>query len=81
METNLLQLGRGPHTQRRLLPNLKFLRVHAACCRIARLSGIAAEYLDDIYRRLDEQRVLSGDSRSADVLDHVLRRLQDTQAY
>ena len=80
METNLLQLGRGQHTQRRLLPNPKFLRIHAACCRIARLSGIA-EYLDDIYRRLDEQHVLSADGRSADVLDHVLRRLQDTRAY
>ncbi|TFK82705.1 hypothetical protein K466DRAFT_556152 [Polyporus arcularius HHB13444] len=61
------------------LPNPEYLRIHAACCRVAHLSG-AAEYLDDIYRRMERQPVLSEGGESADVLHYVLRRLQATQA-
>ncbi len=61
------------------LPDAKYLRIHAACCRIAHLSG-AAEYLDDIHRRMERDPVLSEGGESADVLHYVLRRLQATQA-
>ncbi|RDX41752.1 hypothetical protein OH76DRAFT_1302753, partial [Lentinus brumalis] len=55
------------------LPDAKYLRIHAACCRIAHLSG-AAEYLDDIHRRMERDPVLLEGGESADVLHYVLRR-------
>ena len=58
------------------LPSPKYLRIHAACCRIAHLSG-AAEYLDKIYRDEEELSVLSSDGASAPVLSHLLQRLVD----
>ncbi|TFK83085.1 hypothetical protein K466DRAFT_590014 [Polyporus arcularius HHB13444] len=55
-------------------PSPRYLRVHAACCRIAHMSG-AAEYIDKIYRDEEELGVLSEDGTSAPVLAHFLQRL------
>ncbi|KAI0760564.1 hypothetical protein C8Q74DRAFT_239368 [Fomes fomentarius] len=60
------------HESSRLaLPNPRYLRLHAACCRVAHLSG-AAEYLNEIYRELDEIQVLAADGSSAEVLSVAL---------
>ncbi|KAI9060386.1 hypothetical protein FKP32DRAFT_1578008 [Trametes sanguinea] len=53
------------------LPSPKYLRIHAACCRIAHLSG-AAEHLDVIFRDMEELNVLAHDGSSADVLTYAL---------
>ena len=55
------------------LPNPKYLAIHAACCRVAHMSG-AAEYLDGILRDMEELQVLSEDGASADVLAFALHR-------
>ena len=56
------------------LPSPKYLRIHAHCCRIAHMSG-AAEYLDIIYRDMEELKVLAADGTSADVLDIAISGL------
>ncbi|KZT06607.1 uncharacterized protein LAESUDRAFT_725698 [Laetiporus sulphureus 93-53] len=53
------------------LPSPKYLRIHAACCRVAHLSG-AAEYLDRVLRDMEELPVLAENGASADVLAHAL---------
>ncbi len=69
--------SQGPATSderessRLALPNPRYLRLHAACCRVAHLSG-AAEYLNEIYRELDEIQVLAADGSSAEVLSVAL---------
>ncbi|EPS99343.1 hypothetical protein FOMPIDRAFT_1147471 [Fomitopsis schrenkii] len=56
------------------LPNPKYLRIHAACCKVAHLSG-AAEYLEEVYRDVDSLEVLANDGSSAQVLDAALWRI------
>ncbi|KAI0334048.1 hypothetical protein GY45DRAFT_1295942 [Cubamyces sp. BRFM 1775] len=53
------------------LPSPKYLRIHAACFRIAHLSG-AAEHLDHIFREMEELKVLALDGTFADVLAYAL---------
>ncbi|KIM79419.1 hypothetical protein PILCRDRAFT_823348 [Piloderma croceum F 1598] len=55
------------------LPDSRYLKMHAACCRVAHMSG-AAGYLDDIMDDLDEGRtkVLSEDGSSSRILDFAL---------
>ncbi|KAI0661851.1 hypothetical protein C8Q70DRAFT_1052152 [Cubamyces menziesii] len=55
------------------LPSPRYLEVHAACCRIAHMSG-AADYLDLIYRHMEELKVLANNGASADVLSFALHR-------
>ena len=56
------------------LPNPKYLRIHAHCCRIAHMSG-AAVCLVILYRDMQELKVLAADGSSADVLDIAISRL------
>ncbi|KAH9829044.1 uncharacterized protein C8Q71DRAFT_718745 [Rhodofomes roseus] len=56
------------------LPNPRCLSIHAACCRIAHMSG-AAKYLDVIFRDMEELDVLAEDGASAEVLTYALHRL------
>ncbi|PIL29682.1 hypothetical protein GSI_08120 [Ganoderma sinense ZZ0214-1] len=55
------------------LPSAKYLRIHAACCRIAHLAG-AAEYIDEILDEGEEIKVLDPDGSSARVLEYYLLR-------
>ena len=55
-----------------LLPNPVYLRIHAACCRVAHLSG-AGEYVDKILDDVEDTRVLSKDGSSAHILSFVLQ--------
>jgi hypothetical protein len=54
------------------LPNPDYLRIHAACCRIAHLSG-AAEQIDKVLEDLEAMPVLSEDGSSAHVLSFALQ--------
>jgi hypothetical protein len=54
------------------LPNPAYLRIHAACCRVAHLSG-AGEYVDKFLEDLEDTRVLSKDGSSAHILSFVLQ--------
>ncbi|KAI0757946.1 hypothetical protein C8Q74DRAFT_1451960 [Fomes fomentarius] len=56
------------------LPDPRYLRLRAACCKVAHLSG-AAEYLDEIYWDMDTIQVLAFDGSSAEVLDAALWRV------
>ncbi|KAH9080585.1 hypothetical protein EDB83DRAFT_2284635 [Lactarius deliciosus] len=53
------------------LPNPDYLEIHAACCRVAHLSG-AGEYMDKVLEDLEDTRVLSEDGSSAHILSFVL---------
>ena len=54
------------------LPNPTYLRIHAACCRVAHLSG-AGEYMDKILEDIEDIRVLSKDGSSAHILSFALQ--------
>lgn len=54
------------------LPDPRYLKLHAAVCRIAHMSG-AAEYLETYDRKLERIMVLAQDGTSADVLSHRLK--------
>ncbi|KAI0719731.1 hypothetical protein C8T65DRAFT_634937 [Cerioporus squamosus] len=60
------------------LPSRKYLRIHAACCRVAHLSGAAA-YVDAIEREREELQVLAEDGGSARVLEFALAQLRVMQ--
>jgi hypothetical protein len=47
------------------------VRLHAAACRVAHLSG-AGEYLEMVFRKMEETRVLASDGSSVDVLSYAL---------
>jgi hypothetical protein len=61
------------------LPDPRYLEMHAACCRVAHVSG-AAGYVADILDDLDERemRVLSEDGLSAKLLDFALRAMNSS---
>jgi len=49
------------------LPNREYLRLHAAVCRVAHMSGVAG-YLDQEDRDVDRIGVLARDGSSANLL-------------
>jgi hypothetical protein len=55
------------------LPDPRYIKMHAACCRVAHMSG-AAGYMDDIMDDLDQGRtqVLSEDGSGGILLDFAL---------
>lgn len=55
------------------VPSPKLLALHAACAKVAHLSG-AGEYIDKIDRDVEDLGVLSYDGASSSVLDHALLR-------
>ncbi|CAA7265222.1 unnamed protein product [Cyclocybe aegerita] len=70
----------GPHpvvtfttTTNLELPDPKYLRLHAAVCRVAHMSS-AAKYLDLYDRELEERKALARDGSSAELLSTQLRR-------
>ncbi|KAH9000144.1 hypothetical protein EDB92DRAFT_1829591 [Lactarius akahatsu] len=55
------------------LPNPDYLEIHAACCRVAHLSG-AGEYMDKVLEDLEDTRVLSEDGSTAHMLSFALQK-------
>jgi hypothetical protein len=53
------------------LPSPQLLALHATCCKVAHLSG-SAEYIDTVYRDVDEIGVLANDGASHDLLRYAL---------
>ena len=54
-------------------PDPRYLEMHAACCRVAQLSG-AADYMDDIMDNLDkgQTKVLPEDGSCGRILEFAL---------
>ncbi|CAA7269654.1 unnamed protein product [Cyclocybe aegerita] len=53
------------------VPSREYLAIHAACAKVAHLSG-AAEYIDHLYRDMEEMKTLSNDGSSADTLEQAI---------
>ena len=53
------------------LPSPEYLKIHAACAKIAHMSG-AGEYIEQILRDLEDMKILSEDGTSAELLEHLL---------
>ena len=53
------------------VPSQRYLELHAACCRVANLTG-AGEYVDKILRDMEDIQVLSQDGASAEALQYAL---------
>jgi hypothetical protein len=60
-----------PDPEKLPLPSQKYLEIHAACARVAHLSG-ADEHIDKVLRELEHTQVLSKDGTSAEALEHAL---------
>ena len=56
------------------LPDSRYLKLHAAVCRVARMSG-AAEYLESYDHKQEERSVTACDGTSADFLTAWLHRV------
>ncbi|KIK65273.1 hypothetical protein GYMLUDRAFT_219103 [Collybiopsis luxurians FD-317 M1] len=52
------------------LPNPEYLRIHAFVCKVAHMSG-AADYIDDLYRKMERTDVLAEDGSSMDILHRL----------
>ena len=61
------------------LPDPRYLALHAACARVAHLSG-AGEYIDKALRDIEETGALANDGPSH-ALYHALVRRLDVEAY
>ena len=55
------------------LQNPRYLRIHAACCCVAHMSGAAA-YFNEILQDMEDVGVLTEDGSSADLLGFLLHR-------
>ncbi|KAF8810920.1 hypothetical protein BYT27DRAFT_7185242 [Phlegmacium glaucopus] len=53
------------------VPSSEYLAIHAACAKVAHLSG-AGEHIDKILREMEDTKVLSKDGASAEILEHAL---------
>lgn len=53
------------------LPSPAYLKLHAACCQVAHLSG-AAEYVKKFYRDMEDTQVLAHDGSAAKLLEEAL---------
>jgi len=59
------------------LPDPRYIKLHAAVCRIAHLSA-AAEYIEFYERDVESVMALARDGSSADVLSFALQRTKFT---
>jgi len=55
------------------VPSPKLIALHAACAKVAHLSGASA-YIDKLDQDADDLDVLAGDGGSSDILTHVISR-------
>ena len=60
------------------LPSKEYLSLHAACCRVAMMSG-AGVYLDKVIWEQESIGVLSSDGSSADVFVNAVLKAYHTQ--
>jgi hypothetical protein len=57
------------------VPSPDYLAIHAACAKVAHLSG-AAECIDKLYEDMDDSETLAPDGTSASMLEHAIFELQ-----
>jgi len=57
------------------VPSPTYLAIHAACAKVAHLSG-AAECIDKLYRDMDDSTTLDPHGASASMLEHAIFELQ-----
>ncbi|KAF5378312.1 hypothetical protein D9615_008803 [Tricholomella constricta] len=60
-----------PDPEKLPLPSPEYLSIHAACAKVAHLSG-AGQHIDKVLRELEDTKVLSKDGSSAEALEHAL---------
>ena len=60
------------------LPDPRYIAIHAACTRVAHLSCVA-EYIEMIFRKMEDAEVLANDGGSGDVLYRALIRSTDIE--
>ena len=62
------------------LPDPRYLALHAACARVAHLSGVT-EYIKRVVRDMEDTKVLANNGGSGDVLYHALMRSVDIEVH
>ncbi|KAF8805443.1 hypothetical protein BYT27DRAFT_7169584 [Phlegmacium glaucopus] len=64
-----------PDAVKLLVPSATYLAIHAACAKVAHLSG-AGECIDKFYRDMEDGRTLDPNGASAEMLEHAIFELQ-----
>lgn len=64
-----------PDPEKLPVPSRVYLGIHAACARVAHLSG-AAECIDKFYSDMDDSTTLDPDGASAMMLEHAIFQLE-----
>jgi hypothetical protein len=57
------------------VPSADYLSIHAACAKVAHLSGAGA-CIDKFYRDMDDSTTLDPNGASAEMLEHAISELQ-----
>jgi hypothetical protein len=57
------------------VPSRTYLGIHAACAKVAHLSG-AAEYIDRLHQDMEGGKILDPNGASAYMLEHAIFELQ-----
>jgi hypothetical protein len=80
LESSLLAFLRGypeyvifttPDPVKYPVPSRTYLEIHAACAKVAHLSG-AGKCIDKLYEEMEEMQTLDPDGSSADMLEHAI---------
>jgi len=64
-----------PDQEKLPVPSPTYLAIHAACTKVAHLSG-ARECIDKLYRDMEGSLTLAPDGSSALMLEHAISELQ-----
>ena len=64
-----------PDTVKFPVPSAVYLSIHAACAKVAHLSGAGA-CIDKFYRDMDDSTTLDPNGVSAEMLEHAIFELQ-----
>ena len=57
------------------VPSRTYLEIHAACAKVAHLSG-AREYIEKLYEEMENRETLDSDGGSGDMLEHAFLGLE-----
>lgn len=66
---------KAPDSVKFPVPSVAYLAIHAACAKVAHLSGAGA-YIDKFYRDMDDSTTLDPSGASAEMLKHAIFELQ-----
>ncbi|KAK7443453.1 hypothetical protein VKT23_015626 [Stygiomarasmius scandens] len=75
----IVTFSQAPGFEHLPLPSPLYLKIQAACAKVAHLSG-AADFIDQVYEDSEEMGVLASDGSSSTTLEYVLAGMTESKA-